>query len=453
MKGQIMSSQIDSASLLSRAEELVALALKAGAESADAVVVRSRSTSVSVRLGKVEQTDASEGDDFSLRVFIGRKVASVSANPGFDLKVLAERAVAMARVSPEDPYAGLADTSDLARQVVDLDLFDPTEVSSDMLREAALAMEASALGVDGVSNSAGAGASAGMGGMVLVTSHGFSGSYMASRFSRSVGVIAGEGTRMERDHDFDSRLYFAELDTPEAIGRRAGERVVKRINPRQVPTGKDVTVVFDPRVARGFVGHIAGAINGASVARKTSFLRDRMGEQVLKAGLNITDDPLKVRGSASRPFDGEGVRGEKLTMIEDGVLKHWFLSSSAARELGLHTNGRGARGGTSVSPTSTNLALEPGTISPEDLIRQIGTGFYVTELIGQGVDMITGEYSRGATGFWIENGERTFPVSEVTIASNLKEMFMRVTPASDIDRKFGVAAPTIAIEGMTLAGC
>ncbi|MBW8284704.1 MAG: TldD/PmbA family protein [Rhizobium sp.] len=447
-----MSSQIDSASLLSRAEELVALALKAGADSADAVVVRSRSTSVSVRLGKVEQTDASEGDDFSLRVFIGRKVASVSANPGFDLKVLAERAVAMARVSPEDPYAGLADASDLARQVVDLDLFDPTEVSSDMLREAALAMEASALGVDGVSNSAGAGASAGMGGMVLVTSHGFSGSYMASRFSRSVGVIAGEGTRMERDHDFDSRLYFAELDTPEEIGRRAGERVVKRINPRQVPTGKDVTVVFDPRVARGFVGHIAGAINGASVARKTSFLRDRMGEQVLNAGLNITDDPLKVRGSASRPFDGEGVRGEKLTMIEDGVLKHWFLSSSAARELGLQTNGRGARGGTSVSPTSTNLALEPGTISPEDLIRQIGTGFYVTELIGQGVDMITGEYSRGATGFWIENGELSFPVSEVTIASNLKEMFMRVTPASDIDRKFGVAAPTIAIEGMTLAG-
>lgn len=452
MKGQIMSSQIDSASLLSRAEELVALALKAGADSADAVVVRSRSASVSVRLGKVEQTDASEGDDFSLRVFIGKQVASVSANPGFDLKVLAERAVAMARVSPEDPYAGLADEADLARSIVDLELFDPTEVSSEMLREAALAMEATALGIDGVSNSAGAGASAGMGGMVLVTSHGFSGSYMASRFSRSVGVIAGEGTRMERDHDFDSRLYYNELDTPEEIGRRAGERVVKRINPRQVPTDKDVTVVFDPRVARGFVGHIAGAINGASVARKTSFLRDRMGEQVLKSGLNITDDPLKVRGSASRPFDGEGVRGEKLAMIEDGVLKHWFLSSSAARELGLHTNGRGARGGTSVSPSSTNLALEPGTISPEDLIRQVGTGFYVTELIGQGVDMITGEYSRGATGFWIENGELTYAVSEVTIASNLKDMFMRVTPASDIDRKFGVAAPTIAIEGMTLAG-
>lgn len=452
MKGQIMSSQIDSAPLLARAEELVSLARKAGADAADAVVVRSRSTSVSVRLGKVEQTDASEGDDFSLRVFIGKQVASVSANPGFDLKALAERAVAMARVSPEDPYAGLADSADIAKSYPDLDLFDPTVVSSDALREAALAMEAAALEVEGVSNSAGAGASAGMGGMVLVTSHGFSGSYMASRFSRSVGVIAGEGTRMERDHDFDSRLYFADLDKPEDIGRRAGERVIKRVNPRQVPTGKDLTVVFDPRVARGFVGHIAGAINGAAVARKTSFLRDRMGEQVLKAGLNITDDPLKVRGSASRPFDGEGVKGERLTMIEDGVLKHWFLSSSAARELGLHTNGRGARGGTAVSPTSTNLALEPGDVSPEDLIRSVGTGFYVTELIGQGVDMITGEYSRGATGFWIENGELAFPVSGVTIASNLKDMFMRVTLANDIDRKFGVAAPTIAIEGMTLAG-
>ncbi|MHA7969940.1 TldD/PmbA family protein [Rhizobium sp. CAU 1783] len=447
-----MSSQIDSAPLLARAEELVSLARKAGADAADAVVVRSRSTSVSVRLGKVEQTDASEGDDFSLRVFIGKQVASVSANPGFDLKALAERAVAMARVSPEDPYAGLADAADIAKSYPDLDLFDPTVVSSDALREAALAMEAAALEVEGVSNSAGAGASAGMGGMVLVTSHGFSGSYMASRFSRSVGVIAGEGTRMERDHDFDSRLYFADLDKPEDIGRRAGERVIKRVNPRQVPTGKDLTVVFDPRVARGFVGHIAGAINGAAVARKTSFLRDRMGEQVLKAGLNITDDPLKVRGSASRPFDGEGVKGQRLTMIEDGVLKHWFLSSSAARELGLHTNGRGARGGTAVSPTSTNLALEPGDVSPEELIRSVGTGFYVTELIGQGVDMITGEYSRGATGFWIENGELAFPVSGVTIASNLKDMFMRVTLANDIDRKFGVAAPTIAIEGMTLAG-
>ncbi|GES50345.1 modulator protein [Rhizobium sp. NBRC 114257] len=449
-----MTSEIDSATLLSRASQLIDLARKAGADAADAVVVRSRAHSVSVRLGKVEGTESSESDDFSLRVFVGNRVASVSANPGFDLNALAERAVAMAKVSPEDPFACLADEADLAKSYPDLELFDPTEVSTEQLREAALATEAAALAVPGVTNSSGAGASAGMGGLVLVTSHGFAGHYMGSRFGRSVSVIAGEGTGMERDYDFDSRLYFADLDAAEEIGRRAGERVVKRLNPRQVPTGKNVTVVFDPRVARGFVGHIAGAINGASVARKTSFLRDKMGQQVLKSGLSITDDPLIVRGPSSRPFDGEGVSGKRLVMIEDGVLQSWFLSTATAREIGggLKTNGRGVRGGTSVSPASTNLALEPGDISPEDLIRNVGTGFYVTELIGQGVNMITGEYSRGATGFWIENGELTFPVSEVTIASNLKDMFMRVTPANDIDRDFGIAAPTLAIEGITLAG-
>ncbi len=447
-----MSSEIDSATLLSRASQLIDLARKAGADAADAVVVRSRSQSVSVRLGKVEGTESSESDDFSLRVFVGNRVANVSANPGFDLQVLAERAVAMAKVSPEDPFACLADDDKLARNYPDLDLYDPTEVSTDQLREAALAMEEAGLAVKGVSKSSGSGASAGMGGMVLVTSRGFEGAYMGSRFGRSVSVIAGEGTGMERDYDFDSRLYFADLDSAEDIGRRAGERVVKRINPRQVPTGKNVTVVFDPRVARSFVGHIGGAINGSSVARKSSFLRDKMGQQVLKSGMSITDDPLIVRGSASRPFDGEGVSGQRLVMIEDGVLKHWFLSTSTGREIGMPTNGRGVRGGTTVTPSSTNLALEPGEMSPEELIKSVKDGFYVTELIGQGVNMITGEYSRGATGFWIENGELTFAVSEVTIASNLKDMFMRFTPANDIDRSFSTAAPTIAIEGMTLAG-
>ncbi len=447
-----MSSDQSSQVLIDRAARLIELARAAGADAADAVVVRSRSQSVSVRLGKVENTESAESDDFSLRVFVGKKVASVSANPGFDLQVLAERAVAMARVSPEDPFACLAEEAHLAKTYPDLQLFDPTEVETARLRDMALAAEEAALAVQGVTNSGGAGASAGYGGLVLVTSHGFEGSYMGSRFGCSVSVIAGEGTKMERDYDYDSRLYFADLDDPAAIGRSAGARAVRRLNPRQVETGQGVTVVFDPRLARGFVGHIAGAINGASVARKTSFLRDRMGERVLKAGLDIIDDPLVVRGSSSRPFDGEGVTGKRLAMIEDGVLKHWFLSTSTARELGLETNGRGVRSGTLVSPTATNLSLEPGDISPEELIRSVGNGFYVTELIGQGVDMITGEYSRGASGFWIENGELTFPVSEVTIASNLKDMFMRVTPANDIDRKYGIAAPTLAIEGMTLAG-
>lgn len=447
-----MSETIDSASLLARAGELIDRAIKAGADAADAVVVRGRSSSVSVRLGKVEGTEASESDDFSLRVFVGKRVASVSANPGFDLTVLAERAVAMAKASPEDPYASLAEEADLARDWPDLELYDPTEVSAEQLTEAALAAEAAALAVSGITNSGGGGASAGMGGLVLATSHGFSGAYSGSRFGRSVSVIAGEGTKMERDYDYDSSLYFVDLRDAEEIGREAAARAVRRLNPRQVPTAKNVTVIFDPRVSRGIAGHIAGAINGASVARKTSFLRDRMGKQVLKAGLSVTDDPLIVRGSSSRPFDGEGVTGKRLAMIEDGVLQHWFLSTSTANELGLKTNGRGVRGGTSVGPASTNLALEPGEISAEDLIRSVGTGFYITELIGQGVNMVTGEYSRGASGYWIENGELTFAVSEVTIASNLVDMFMRITPASDIDRSFGVAAPTLAIEGMTLAG-
>jgi PmbA protein len=447
-----MSEPIDSSPLLSRASELVDLAVKAGATAADAVVVRSHSRSVSVRLGKVEGTESSESDDFSLRVFIGKKVASVSANPGFDMKTLAERAVAMAKASPEDPFACLADEADLTHDHADLDLFDPTDVSSAELTDAALEAEAAALAVNGVTNSSGAGASASMGGLVLVTSHGFSGSYMATRFGRGVSVIAGEGTKMERDYDGDSRLHFAELEPADVIGRRAGERVVKRLNPRKADTGSGLTVIYDPRVARGLVSHISGAINGAAIARRTSFLQEMMGKQILRAGLTISDDPLIVNGPASRPFDGEGVKGERLLMVEDGVLKHWFLATSAARELGLKTNGRGARGGTSVSPTSTNLALEPGDTAPEDLIKSVKNGFYVTEMIGHGVNMITGEYSRGATGFWIENGELTYPVSEVTIASNLKDMFLSMVPANDIDRKYGTAAPTILIENMTLAG-
>jgi PmbA protein len=357
----------------------------------------------------------------------------------------------MARVSPEDPYQGLADSARITKKFRDLDLFDATEVSAAQMKEDALAAEEAALAVKGVTNSSGSSASAGLGGLVLATSHGFLGQYVGSRFSRSVSAIAGEGTAMERDYDFSSRQHFAALDAPETIGRSAGERAVRRLNARKAKTGP-VTVVYDPRVARGIAGHLAGAINGAAVARKTSFLRDMMGKQVASSIVTVTDDPLRVRGPASRPFDGEGIEGEALDMVKDGVLQHWFLSTSAARELGLETNGRGVRSGTSVSPSSTNLAIEPGDRTPEELIAAIKSGFYVTEVFGQGVNMVTGEYSRGASGFWIENGELGYPVSEVTIASNLKDMFLAITPANDIDRNFGTAAPTLVIEGMTLAG-
>lgn len=441
----------DDAALLDRVSALVEAAKTAGADAADAVAVRSRSTGVSVRLGKVESTESSESDDVSLRVFVGQRVASVSATASSDPNTLAERAVAMARVSPEDPYQGLADQSLLAREIPDLDLYDDTTVSAERLRQDALEAEEAALAVPGVTNSSGAGAAAGMAGLVLATSHGFVGRYAATRFSRSASVIAGEGTGMERDYDFSSRLHYADLDDAVTVGRRAGERAVKRLNPRKAQTGP-VTVVFDPRVARGIAGHLAGAINGAAVARKTSFLRDMMGRQVASAAITVIDEPCRVRGQASRPFDGEGVRGETLRMVDKGVLQHWFLSTSSARELGLVTNGRGSRSGSSVSPTSTNLSLEPGDQSPEALIGSLASGFYVTEVFGQGVNMVTGEYSRGASGFWIENGELTYPVSEVTIASNLKDMFLRMVPANDLDRNYGTAAPTLLIEGMTLAG-
>ena len=446
-----MNDAIDAAKLTDQVAALVDAARKAGADAADAVAVRGRSTSVSVRLGKVESTNASEGDDVSLRVFVGKKVASVSATASSDPTALAERAVAMAKVSPEDPYQGLADEALLAKTLRDLDLYDATVVSAQQLKESALAAEEAALAIPGVTNSGGSGASAGLGGLVLATSHGFLGQYVGSRFGLSTSVIAGEGTGMERDYDYSSRLHYADLDAPETIGRNAGERAVRRLNARKAKTGP-VDVVFDPRVARGIAGHLAGAINGASVARKTSFLRDMMGKQVTASAITVTDEPLRPRGQASRPFDGEGVEGEKLLMVEKGVLNHWFLSTSAARELGLQTNGRGARGGSSVSPSSTNFSIEAGDKSPQELIGSLKSGFYVTEVFGQGVDMVTGEYSRGASGFWIENGELAWPVSEVTIASNLKDMFLRMVPASDLDRNFGTASPTLLIEGMTLAG-
>jgi PmbA protein len=447
-----MQEPIDSQSLIVRAEELVRLALKAGATDADAVTVRSRSRSVAVRLGKVESVDASESDDFSLRVFVGNRVASVSANPGFDAATLAERAVAMAKASPEDPFACLAEDGDLSRDHADLGLLDESDVSSAELTDAALEMEAAALAVPGVTNSGGSGASAGLYGMVLVTSRGFSGAYMGSRFGRGLSVIAGEGTQMERDHEGDSKIRYADLDPAADLGRKAAERAVKKLNPRQAETGTGITVIYDPRVARGMVAHLASAINGAAIARKTSFLRDSMGQQVLRRGLTIVDDPQIFRGPSSRPFDGEGVRGTRLAMVEDGVLLHWFLATSQARELGLRTNGRGVRGGTTVSPSSTNLSLEPGTVSPEEMIRSVKNGFYVTEMIGHGANIVTGEYSRGASGFWIENGELTYPVSEVTLASNLRDMFLTMTPASDIDRTYSTASPTLMIENMTLAG-
>jgi PmbA protein len=446
-----MTEILDQSDLTEKAARLVAAARRAGADTADAVCVRGVSLSVDVRLGKVEETGRAEGDDFTLRAFVGKRSASVSANVFTDPAELAQRAVAMARVAPEDRFAGLADRDRLATAFPDRDQLDTTIPSAKELTETALAAEDAARGVSGVTNSGGASAGWSLGGLVLATSDGFQGAYLVSRFGLSASAIAGTGTGMERDYDFDNKVYRGDLNSPAAIGRSAGERAVRRLNPRKVPSGR-AAVVYDPRVSVGLVGHLAGAINGASIARKTSFLRDRMGQPVFSPAIRITDDPTRPRGMASRPFDGEGVAGGPLDVVSGGVLQTWFLDSATARELGLQTNGRAARGGGNPSPGATNLTLLPGEQSPEEMIREIGSGLYVTELIGHGASIVTGDYSRGAAGFIIENGKLGHPVSEVTIAGNLTDMFREMWPANDLVYRFSVNAPTVAVPGMTIAG-
>jgi PmbA protein len=446
-----MTAILDQSDLTDRAARLVEAAKRAGADAADAVCVRGISLSVDVRLGKIEETGRAEGDDFTLRVFVGRRTANVSANVVSDPAELAERAVAMARVAPEDPYAGLADADRLAKAFPDLDVLDASIPSAAEMNEMALAVEDAARAVDGVTNSGGASAGWSLGGLVLATSHGFTGSYLTSRFSLAASAIAGTGTGMERDYESEVKVHRADLSDPATIGRKAGERAVRRLNPKTLPTGRG-TVVYDPRVATSLVGAVAGATNGSSIARKTSFLRDRMGQQILARGIRITDDPLRPRGLASRPFDGEGVAPEAFDLVTDGVLQRWFLDSATARELGLVTNGHASRGGGNPSPGATNLTLVPGTQTPEAMIAAIGEGLYVTEMIGHGANLITGDYSRGAAGFAIRGGQLAEPVSEITVAGNLREMFMNLTPANDLVYRFSVNAPTVAVEGLTIAG-
>jgi PmbA protein len=448
-----MSSLLDQSALTDLAERLVTAARRAGADAADAIALRSVSLAVEVRDGAVEESERSEGDDVGLRAFVGRRQAVVSTNDvKLDVAQLAERAVAMARVAPEDPFAGLADPAQLARDVPDLDLLDPDLPTVALLEERAKRAESAALAVKGVTKSGGASASAGIGGMVLVSSGGFRGAYLNSAQSVSMTAIVGEGTAMERDYDYSSTLHGADLESPEKVGRTAGERTVERLNPRKVET-KRVPVVFDRRVAGSLVGHLAGAINGAAIARKTSFLKDKLGERLFASGIDVIDDPRRKRGLRSRPFDAEGVATKRLAVVEDGVLRSWFLDSATARELGFATTGHAQRGVSSTpTPGPSNLHLSAGSDTPEALIADIAEGFYVTDLIGMGVNQVTGDYSRGASGFWIEHGKRSYPVSEVTIAGNLVDMLRALVPANDLEFRFGTNAPTLRVEGLTVAG-
>jgi PmbA protein len=448
------SSLFDQTALADLADRLVAAAKRAGADAADAVAVRAVSLAVEVRDGQVEESQRSEGDDLGLRALVGHRQAVVSTNDlkgdGFD--ALAERAVAMARAAPEDRFAGLADPALLAKNFPELDLLDPTMPDVGALEAMAQEAEAAGLAVEGVSKSGGASASAGIGGMVLVTSDGFHGSTIASRHSIAMSAIAGEGTGMETDYDYTSALHAADLESARHIGRSAGERTVARLNPRKVATRK-VPVVFDARVAGSLIGHLASAANGASVARKTSFLRDKRGEQIFAPNITIVDDPLRKRGLRSRPFDAEGVATSRRLVVDGGVLKTWFLDSATARELDLQSTGHAHRGVSSApSPGPSNLHLVAGEKTPEQLIAEIEDGFLVTSLIGMGVNLVTGDYSRGASGFWIEHGKPTFAVSEVTIAGHLTEIFRSLVPANNLKFRYGTDAPTVRVEGLTVAG-
>jgi PmbA protein len=445
-----MSIPAATETVLDIAAMLVDRARKAGAEAAEAVVLEGTSLGVSWRLGKLEDVERSEGRDIGLRVFIGKKQASVSSTDLSEaaLGPMIERAVAMARVAPDDPWCGLADPGFLARDWPDLDIEDKTpQPSAEALAAIAAEAEAAALAVPGVTNSSGAGASWGRSGIALVTSGGFAGAYAGTSSSFSCSVLAGEGTTMERDYAFSSKRHAADLENAKGVGRRAGEKAVRRLNPRKVKS-QAVPIVYDPRVSGGLVGHFASAISGSAIARGTSFLKKDMGKPVFAKGISIVDDPHMKRGLRSKPFDGR-----RMPLIEDGVLTTWLLDTATARQLGLETTGHAARGtGGPPSPSTTNLYMEAGCLSVKELIAGIKQGLYVTELIGMGVNGVTGDYSRGASGFWIENGEIAYPVSEITVAGNLRDMFLNLTPAGDLEFRYGTNAPTIRVEGMTVAG-
>jgi len=435
-------------------ENLIRAARAAGADAADALLVENVSASVSYRLGKLEEVERSEASDVGLRVFVGRRVAFISSTDFSNdaLAALPGRAVAMARLAPEDKFACLAPRERLARAFPALDLEDAGEPSADTLVERARVVEGAAMAVKGITNSEGGGAGYSRSAIALATSDGFCGRYAGTNHSIGVAVLAGEGTEMERDHDHASARHAADLESPEAVGTRAGERAVARLGPRKVAS-KAVPVVFDPRESAGLLSHLAGAISGAAIARGVSFLRERLGQPVFAPSVSVIDDPHRRRGLRSKPFDGEGVANARTAVVENGVLKTWLLDCASARQLGLATTGHAARGtGGPPHPSPTNFYMQPGPLSPEALMADIADGFYVTELMGMGVDTVTGDYSRGASGFWIENGRIAYPVSEVTVAGNLKDMYLRLTPASDLVFRYGTNAPTCRIEGMTVAG-
>jgi len=440
---------------IDHATDAVARATRSGADAADCVVASSGSTEIAVRLGKVESIDRSESGELGLRVFIGTRSATASTSDlsRAAIDALVERTVAMARLAPEDPYAALAPAEMLAHgPFADFDLDDVQDQGPEALRDRALAAEDAARAVPGVTNSQGAGASHGTGLSAIATSTGFAGSQSGTSHSVSASVLAGEGARMQRDYHYHSTRHLSDLDDPAEIGAEAGRRAVARLDPVRLKSGQ-MPVVYDPRVASSLLGHLVGAMTGSAIARKTSFLLEKLGTRLFANDIRVIDDPHRPRGMRSRAFDGEGLATSRIALIDDGVLMQWIAETASARQLGIAPTGHAARGVSGAPSASTsNLHLEPGTLSPAALMADIADGFYVTELIGMGVNGLTGDYSRGASGYRIVDGQLAEAVSEVTIAGNLIDMYASLVPADDLVFRHATNAPTVRIDGMTIAG-
>lgn len=438
-------------------EALLSAATRAGADGADALASDGRAVQIGVRGGALEEAERSEGVDLGLRVFVGQRQACVSASDISErtMAEMAERAVAMAREAPEDPYIGLATPDQLARarDAEGLEKADTTdEPSAAELQEDARRAEATAMEVAGISQVESASASYSSTAIHLAATNGFSGGY--ARTDRSIVCVAitGEGTGMERDYAFDSRIFQGDLKSPESIGLLAAERTLARAGAKQPPTGA-FPVLFDERISSGLIGHLLSASNGGAVARGASWLRDALGQQVLPKGMSVIEDPHRARASASRLFDAEGLPTQRRAIVEDGILTGWTLDLANARKLGMQSTASASRGPSAPpSPSVTNIDLTQGDATRADLIRDMGTGLLITSMMGSSINATTGDYSRGASGFWVENGEITYPVNECTIAGNLRDMLMTLVAANDAQSHLSRRVPSLLVEGLTLAG-
>jgi len=435
--------------------DVVGAALKAGADGAEAVFAERRSLSVTVRMGELEEVEREESRDLGLRVFVGQRQAVVSGSDisGEARAKLVERAVAMARLAPEDPYAGFAAAEKLAKGPFgDLELFDPTEPSAEMLEERARLAEDAARAVEGVTNTDGGSASWSSGEWRLVTSGGFSGPHEGSSFSVSASAIAGEGSAMERGGEGRAVRWSGDLPSPEFIGAEAGRRAVERLGARKIAS-TTAPVIFENRLAASLLGPLIGAISGPAVARGVSFLKDQLGQPLFARGVNIVDDPHKPRGLGSSPFDDEGVANELRAIIDDGVLTTWLLNSASARQLGMETTGHASRGLAGPPGVSTsNLTLMPGEKDQAALMREAGAGLLVTSMFGPSLNSNTGDWSVGCAGFWFEGGELAWPVTEITVAGNLKDIYARLVPGSDLEIRGSTNAPSLLVDGLAIAG-